>query len=170
LLKSNIILKRIIQGWKMRILLLLIISVSLCAQDLLSERIRKLSGKKMMSYQSDGIFHNGQVGLSSTLQAVRHGVDSKNGYERVVFDFTTNEIPRVYGHVSAKNKKLYLDFFNSSLMENLKTIGDSENVEHIYFYPIDSESLSVEVILKSAVKADIFYLSNPGRLVIDLKK
>jgi hypothetical protein len=42
-------------------------------------------------------------------------------------------------------------------------------VEKVVFFPIEENHLSVEFKLKNKVSADIFFLDNPGRLVIDLK-
>ncbi len=139
------------------------------AQDLMVERIRKLSGKKKSIYFDSGIFHNGSPKGKATLKKIRHSFVKKNGYERVVFDFSSNQLPRIYGHIANKEKRLYFDFFKTDLSKNIGSFGDSHFVESINFFPIDKDSLSVELIYKKKVNIEIFYLDSPARLVVDIR-
>jgi hypothetical protein len=102
-------------------------------------------------------------------KSLRQSFNTKQGFERIVMDFSSNQIPKVYGHISAKDFRLYLDLFDTTLAKDLQTIGSTRYVEKINFFPIESNHLSMEIILKTKVNADIFYLDNPGRLVIDFK-
>jgi hypothetical protein len=147
----------------------LVFITSLPAQDLLKERIRKLSSNKTSIYVENGIFHNGGVKQEGVLKSIRQSFNPKLGYERIVIDFGANQIPKVYGHISSQEKKLYIDFFDSTLAKDFQTLGNKHFVEKISFFPIESNYLSMEMKLKSKVNADIFYLENPARLVIDLK-
>ena len=151
-------------------LITLLLSTSVAAQNLLQERIRRISDRKRSIYLDTGIFHNGGPKLNSKLKAVRHSFSPKRGYERVVFDFETNELPRVYGYISREENKLYLDLFETDVPSSLSSFGDSKFVKELLFFPIQKDTLSVEVLFKSKVTIDVFYLSNPGRLVIDIKK
>ena len=148
----------------------LLLSSSVSAQNLLQERIRRISPRKRSIYLDTGIFHNGGPKINSKLKAVRHSYVAKRGYERVVFDFTTNELPRVYGYISRSENKLFLDLFETDVPASLTSFGDSKYVKELLFFPIQKDTLSVEVVFKSNVTLDVFYLSNPGRLVIDIKK
>ena len=139
------------------------------AQDLLGERIRKIEGHKKSVYLDQGIFHNGSPKRTSTVKAIRHSFSKKRGFERLVFDFSTNKIPRIYGHYSRSNKKLYVDFFNTDLSTEIGSFGNSPYVKSINFFPIEKDDISLEVILKDKASIEIFYLSNPGRLVVDIK-
>lgn len=139
------------------------------AQNLLDERIRRVSPRKRSIYLDSGIFHNGGPKRNSKLKAIRHNFSSKRGYERLVFDFTSAELPRIYGFISSSEKKLYLDLFETDLPEALSSFGDSKYVESVNFFPIQKDTLSVEVLFKKNITLDVFYLSNPGRLVIDIK-
>jgi len=152
------------------ILLTCSLALPLPAQDLLGERIRKITGRKRSIFLNRGIFHNGKADIKSTLNAIRHSYTGRLGYERVVFDFASQKIPKVYGHISAEEKKLYVDFFGTNIREDISSFGNSKFVDSISFYPISSESLSVELSFKSSVNVDIFYLESPGRLVVDIKK
>lgn len=85
-------------------------------------------------------------------------------------DFETKELPRVYGYISREENKLYLDLFETGIPKSLSSFGDSKYVKELLFFPIQKDTLSVEVIFKTDVTLDVFYLTNPGRLVIDIKK
>ncbi|MBF0300659.1 MAG: hypothetical protein HQK51_18235, partial [Oligoflexia bacterium] len=50
-----------------------------------------------------------------TMNSIRHMYKAKEGFERIVFDFNAKKIPRMYAFVSNKEKKLYLDFYNTSI-------------------------------------------------------
>lgn len=139
------------------------------SQNLLEERIRRVSARKRSIYLESGIFHNGGPKRTSKLKAIRHSFSSKRGYERLVFDFTTEELPRIYGYISGNNKKLYLDLFTTDLPDALNSFGNSRYVKAVNFFPIQDDTLSVEVLFKKNVTLDVFYLKNPGRLVVDIK-
>jgi hypothetical protein len=78
--------------------------------------------------------------------------------------------PKMYGHISKGKKKIYIDFFNTSLNKKMNSISQIKFVKSVDFFTIDKNNLSVEVNLSDKVSYDIFYLSNPGRLVIDIQK
>jgi hypothetical protein len=140
------------------------------AQNLLSgERITRLSSRKKSIYLDTGIFHNGGPKRKSKIKAIRHNYSKRLGYERVVMDFTTQELPRVYGYISQKERKLYLDLFRTDIPSQLDSFGKSKFVEKVNFFPIQADTLSVEVVFKKNVTLDIFFLSGPGRLVVDIK-
>ncbi|MBP5296059.1 MAG: hypothetical protein J6Y94_01860 [Bacteriovoracaceae bacterium] len=140
------------------------------AQDLLGERIRKIEDHKQNAYFAQGIFHNGDQGGSSAIKALRHA-KHQGQYERLVIDFNTSDIPRIYGHMSEAEQKLYLDFFKTKLLGPIKSFGKSEKVNGFNFFPVSTgqEMLSLEISFKKPVKIDVFYLLSPGRLVIDLE-
>lgn len=138
-------------------------------QDLTKERIRKLTGNKTSIYIERGIFHNGGVKLNSTLKSLRQSYNPKLGFERIVLDFSTEKLPKIYGTVSSGENKIYVDLFDTILEKDFKTIDATKFVEKINFFPIESNHLSLDLKLKNKVVADVFFLENPARLVIDLK-
>jgi hypothetical protein len=140
------------------------------AQNLNSQRIWKISSKKRSIFLDKGIFHSDSEVKNVQLSGVRNSYVTSRGYERVVFDFNTSNTPRIYGHISKKDKKIYLDFFNTSLNKALTSIKEVKYVKSVDFYNIDKNQLSVELSFNSTVSFDIFFLENPGRLVIDVKK
>ncbi len=147
----------------------LLLTSSVFAQDLLSERIRKISGRKKSIYFDKGIFHNGNKSSNSKLTKIRHNFSKKNGYERIVLDFSTSSIPRVYGHISSGEKKIYIDLFNTQLGKAIDSFGNSKFIESINFFPIDRDKISLELQTKSKVNAEVFFLESPGRLIIDIR-
>lgn len=158
-------------GLKFLSILLAIVFITTAeAQDLQNQRIRKLQGSKTAIYLTNGIFHSGNVPkVDSELKAIRHNYSAKSGYERLVFDFKTAQMPKVYGHINSDEKKIYLDLFDTVIGEELNSFGSSKYVESVNIFPLSRDSLSVELVLKDKLGADIFWLENPGRLVIDLK-
>ncbi len=152
------------------LLLCLFVSQFTIAQDLQKERLWRIDGDKKSIYLEKGIFHTGNKKVSAQLLNVRHSFSSAQGYERVVFDFSSSDIPKIYGYLSPGEKKLYLDFFDTGMKDNVKFPGNSRHIKNLDFYPLSAESLSLELKFKDKVTADIFYLKNPARLVIDLKR
>jgi hypothetical protein len=151
-------------------LLMGLISFSVLGQDLQVERIRQLSERKQSIYLDRGIFHNGAESNPTTLSSVRYNYSADRGYERIVFDFASDRVPRIYGHISSSERKIYIDFFDTKLVQPLPSQGATKFVESLNLFPITQESLSVELNFKETVTADIFVLASPGRLVIDIKK
>jgi hypothetical protein len=138
------------------------------SQNLLDGRIRKVIGKKNSLFFEQGVFHSTSQ-VSSRLNAVRHGFSKRRGYERIVIDFSTKKVPKIYGHFSKMDKKLSLDFFKTTLKKKVGSYGQSKYVEALKFYPLSKEFLSLEILFKEKVKAEVFYLESPARLVIDVK-
>ncbi len=138
-------------------------------QDLLKERIRKLTTNKTSVYVEKGVFHNGANKTESSILSIRQNYSDKQGYERIVFDFSTNKVPKVYGYISSETQKISIDFFDTKINPNIKTIKNTKFLEKVNFYPIEADHISVDMILNKKAIADVFILENPGRLVIDLK-
>lgn len=151
------------------ILIQAVLFSNLSAQDLLKERIRKLSSNKTSIYVDKGVFHNGGVKQEAVLKSIRQSFNPKQGFERIVIDFSSNQIPKIYGHFSSLDKKIYVDLFETTLARDLQTVASTRYIEKINFFPIESNQVSMEMKLKANVTADIFFLENPGRLVIDFK-
>jgi hypothetical protein len=65
---------------------------------------------------------------------------------------------------------MYLDIFDTKLSDTVRSMGTSEYVESVNFFPISKDLLSVELSFKGKVSVDLFYLEKPGRFVVDIKK
>lgn len=156
----------------MKSILLIIISVlstQAFSQNLLNERIRKLSGRKKSIYLDQGIFHSGDAKTQARLKAVRHSFSKRNGYERLVMDFDGKLTPKIYGYISKNQKKIYMDLFNTNINPQIGSFGKSKFVNALNFFKFSDDSTSVEINLKKVASVDIFNLTNPGRIVIDIK-
>lgn len=155
---------------KLIFFILVILSVnSFASQNLLKERIWKISDRKRSIFFDKGVFHSDLDPSNQMLQGVRNSFVKSRGYERVVFDFGGKQPPKVYGYIS-ENNKVYIDFFNTMLEKAIEPVNGVKYVKGINFYNIDTDGLSAEISFSSKVSVDIFYLSNPGRIVIDIKK
>ena len=140
-------------------------------QDLLNSRIRKLNGSKTAIFHSEGIFHyRGRKKIDqSSLKLIRYSYSQKKGYERIVLDFNSGEIPNIYGYFTSTKKRLYIDLFNTILNDGITSIGSAKYVKSVNFYPWSDNTVSVELDFRNKVSVDVFYLESPGRLVVDIK-
>lgn len=155
---------------KLLIFVLILQSFAVMAQDLSKQRIWKISSKKRAVFLDKGIFYTNESSSQQQLKAIRNSYIPSRGYERVVFDFTSPKPPRVYGHIANNEKKVYLDLHNTSLNRSISAVKNVKFVKNVDFFNLDKDNLSVELSFKENVSFDIFYLKNPGRLVIDIKK
>ncbi len=141
------------------------------AQDLFKERIRKIDGKKRGIYLDQGVFSFGNASAEATaLTKIRHSYRKSEGFERIVFDFTSSQPAKLYSYMGKTAKKLYLDFFQTQISGDVGSFGTSPFVQAIDIFPVDENQVSLELNFKTDVNVEVFYLTDPGRLVIDVKK
>lgn len=138
------------------------------AQNLNEERIWKLVPRKKAIYLSHGVFHLND-GSRTTITGLRSSFVKGRDYERIVIDFATNKIPKLYGHIDAKTQKLTVDFFDTMVSPQIPSVKNTHHVKSVDFLAIDQNQVTMEMSLKNKVNFDIFYLENPGRLVIDIR-
>lgn len=140
------------------------------AQDLFKERIRKVDGKKRGIYLDQGIFSFGESDAEAGLTKIRHSYRKSEGYERVVFDLTSAGPVKFYSYLDKANRKLYIDFFKTTVAGDVGSFGSTQFVSAIDILPIDDSQVSLELGFKTDVNVEVFYLTDPGRLVVDIKK
>ncbi len=177
-MKPSFLLKlegNFIQGMAMKTLLLgLLFSASAInfsyAQDLLKEKIWKLAPRKKSIFLDKGVFHSGVNPKMQKLVGIRNSYVPARGYERIVIDFSGINPPRIYGHVSKKDKKVYIDLFNTSMSPDLEGVRSIKYLKDVKFFDIEPDHISAELSFNKSVSFDIFYLENPARLVLDVKK
>ena len=106
--------------------ILMFISQAAFSSNLFKERVWKLSDTKKSIFLDQGVFHNELENKSivSGIKSVRNSFVSSRGFERIVFDFTSEQMPRVYGHLSQKGKKISIDFYKTSLANGAANIQD----------------------------------------------
>lgn len=146
-----------------------LLSGTVLAQNLMEERIWKLSARKKSIFLDSGVFHMNSGTTGSQVTAVRSSSVPGRGYERVVIDFNTPSIPRVYGHISSQKQKLSIDLFETSVGTAQPQLKNSKFVKNIDFISVDGKTLTMDISLKSKASFDVFYLPDPGRLVIDIR-
>ena len=154
---------------KLSLILLGLLTVTpILAQNLLEERIWKVPSRKKSIFLDTGVFHLNSNLKSSSITAIRNSAVNGRGYERVVIDFNTPTVPKFYGHITA-NKKIAVDFFDTSIQTSQPNMKNSKFVKSIDFISVDGKTITMEMSLKGKSSFDIFYLENPGRLVIDVR-
>jgi len=140
------------------------------SENLLKERIWKISSRKRSIFLDKGVFHSEANPVIQDLIGIRNSYVPSRGYERVVFDFSSKKPPKVYGKISKKEKKVYVDFFNANLGAKAQQLKNIKYLKNVDFFTLDKNKVTVELNFSKDVSFDIFYLENPGRLVIDVKK
>ena len=138
------------------------------AQSLMEERIWKVAPRKKSIFLDSGVFHVNSDLKASSIVGMRNSVVPGRGYERVVVDFNTPKVPNIYGHIAA-NKKLSVDFFETTMSTARPQVKNSQFVQAIDFITVDGKTITMEIALKGKSSFDVFYLENPGRLVIDIR-
>jgi hypothetical protein len=154
---------------KLSLLILCLFTViSAFAQNLMEERIWRVSSRKKSIFLDSGVFHKNSDVKSSNIVGLRNSAVSGRGYERIVVDFNTPAIPKIYGHITT-NKKLSIDFFDTAVVAAQPQLKDSKFIKSVDFINVDTKTITMEMTLKGKTSFDIFYLENPGRLVIDVR-
>lgn len=154
---------------KLSLFLLCLLTVTpILAQNLMEERIWKVAPRKKSIFLDSGVFHLNSEVKSSAIIGVRNSAVNGRGYERVVIDFNTPTIPKLYGHIE-ENKKVTVDFFNTSIQASQPQLKNSKYVKSIDFISVDGKNITMDIVLKGKTSFDVFYLENPGRLVIDIR-
>lgn len=154
----------------MRLLLItLLVSLPVLAQNLMEERIWKVAPRKKSIFLDAGVFHHNSAVKNAGITAVRTSATAGQGYERVVIDFNSASIPKIYGHISPKDQKISVDFFDATVVTAQPNLKASKNVKTIDFINVDGKSITMDLSMKGKASFDIFYLENPGRLVIDIR-
>lgn len=147
----------------------LFITLPVMAQNLMEERIWKVSPRKKSIFLDAGVFHHNSSVKNSTVKSLRSSAVPGRGYERFVVDFSTNSIPKVYGHISQQNKKISVDMFDTTVSTGQPQLKGSKSIKDVNFISVDGKTATMELSFKNKVSFDVFYLENPGRLVIDIR-
>lgn len=147
----------------------LFLVTSAFAQNLMEERIWKVSPRKKSIFLDSGVFHFNSTQNSASITGVRSSAVPGRGYERIVVDFSTATVPKLYGQISPQDKKISVDFFSTAVSTSQPQLKNSKFVKSIDFINVDGKSTTMEISLKGKASFDVFYLDNPGRLVIDVR-
>jgi hypothetical protein len=161
------------EGDIMRALILAFVLIAVTfgafAQNLTEERIWKISSRKRSIFLDSGVFHYKSNTTGASISGVRNSVAAGRDYERLVIDLNSSGVPRLYGHISSADNKLRVDFFDTTVSGVPTQLKNSKYVKGVDFLAIDPKNVTMEIALKGKSSFDIFYLENPGRLVIDIR-
>lgn len=158
------------KGIILAIVLILGFSSLSYSQDLLKERIWKVAPRKKSIYLDKGVFHSDSNPKMQKLTGIRNSYVPARGYERIVIDFSGAKPPRIYGHISKEDKKIFIDLFNTTMTPSIESVKSIKFLKDVKFFDIEQDHISAELTFNSTVSFDIFYLENPARLVLDVKK
>jgi hypothetical protein len=145
------------------------VTMPVLAQNLMEERIWKISPRKKSIFLDSGVFHHSSTAKAVGMTGVRSSYVKDRGYERIVIDFNTPTIPKLYGHISPTTQKLSLDLFDTNAVTNQNQLKNSKFVKNIDFISVDGKTMTMEMSMKGKSSFDVFYLENPARLVIDIR-
>lgn len=130
--------------------------------------------KKTQVYVREGVIEGGEgPAVGGYVSNIRR---SKNpGYERIVLDVDGTAIPAFHAALEPDQKRIVFTLngktkpaFSPDAVK--KAFSKSALVRSIDLYPkIDEESWSFTLRLKEGFPIEIFYLSSPNRIVIDIK-
>jgi len=153
---------------------------SVHAQNLTQESTWQLTGEKKNFYANQGVFHYNLKAITSklsnpnipesTINDVRTRYDKSKKTLRLVFDLSSAEMAPLYGHISAEKKKVFIDFFHTTPREGLNQTISTPFLESLKIWKIEKNMTSVELQFNEKYLFEVFTLSNPARLVIDIKK
>lgn len=133
--------------------------------------------RKSGAYQSEGFFAGGSKEVTSVrLKDVRRA-DSREGFERVVFDLEDHGGRVPYFQVQAANGEgrvvvsIWADTqYDFDAVKVAKAFSKSKRVRKFRALPRLEDGLSIfELNLSGARKLDAFYLTNPSRIIVDLQ-
>ena len=94
--------------------------------------------------------------------------DTNHEYKKIVIDFNTPSIPKIYNHISSQTQKLSIDLFDTKITTTQPQLKNSKFIKNIDFININNKTLTMDIALKSKTNFNIFYLPNPKKLVIDI--
>jgi len=140
---------------------------SIQAQNLMEARVQKLGTREQSIYQGPRIVHNGPQKNDALLIEIRHSFHPAKQYERLVFQFKGDKVPKIYGHIG--QEVMRLNFFKTKIDENVTMKKNGKFIKGIDLIPFQNEYVSLETLFNGPIISEIFFLENPGRLVIDLK-
>lgn len=136
--------------------------------------VYKTEPKKTQVYIHEGIIEGGESEVNASF--VTNIRRSKNAdFERVVLDFDSKKIPAFHISVEPKMKRILFTisgntkptFNGAQILKQFKKSGIIDSIE--LFPKIDEKNWTFNIKLKRDVPVEVFTLSQPERIVMDLK-
>lgn len=156
---------------------------SLAWCDLRPEKVFLADDKKTKNYIKDGLITGGdQTTHDFTIKDIRHAKNSD--YERLVIDIDTGHpaettpiahAPYYQVAITPDEKRLVVTLYGKpKLSFNAKKVAEafkrSAKVQKINLLPLlDDESWTFSFDMKSGHPVEVFELSNPIRIILDIK-
>lgn len=152
----------------------LLLSVSTAVAALEPSRVRDALAKKTASYVSDGVVTGGD-------REVRGGIvknlrrATNTGFERIVLDVDSEKPPYFQAAIEPSEKRIVVTLFgNPHIGLDAKKIVDqfkkSPHVRKVELFPkIEEETFIFALHLRNPVPVEVFQLSAPSRIILDLK-
>lgn len=136
-----------------------------------SEQFWGMSGRKLENYFSQGFSKNdfAKTTNSSELKKVRAFFKRKEGYERIVFDLSTDILPKSMVYISASSKNVTVKFQSTSKAKDYKEHKGTQMFNLYETYVLGNKTTLVKLSFKRPKEIDVFYLEKPARLVIDAR-
>lgn len=152
--------------------LLYLFSLSAFTQNLLKENSWIIDANKKNVYFDQGIFRLSRPlpKVQPQLTNIRTHYNKKTKQERIVMDFTGDEIPSLYGNISPVKKKLSLDILQSDKADSLPSSIRGKLLQSVDVYIIEPKLMTLELNFDNSYSFEVFYLLNPTRVVIDVKR
>jgi hypothetical protein len=154
------------------ILLVLLVSDAVAALE--PSKIREALPKKTETYLSEGIVMGGDREVrASIVKDLRRATNA--GYERVVLDLEANGTPFYQASIEPSAKRIVVTVFGNPRLgldarRAIESFRKSPLVESIELFPkLEDDAWTFALHLRAAVPAEVFELSSPTRIIIDLK-
>lgn len=151
-------------------IIFIVLSANIFAQDLLKQRVINLKGRKSSIYSDGGSFFHKSTLKGSKIKGIRSFYSDTRGFERIVLDLDTPLIPSIYGFIDNSKNKLYIDVLNSEASKSFTQQLSGQFLKSVDVLGLDKANTALELNFKGSYTFDVFFLSSPGRLVIDVKK
>lgn len=163
--------------------LLLLIQASVGWAAIQQDKIFPVDSKKRQSYLSDGLFVGGDQGISEVVvKDVRRAANS--GFERVVVDLeairegeksSVQRAPYFHVAITPEENRIVLTLWGKPKLafdaqKVLATFKKSSAISKVELYPpIDGETWTLVLNLKSPQAIEVFELPNPVRIITDIR-
>jgi hypothetical protein len=153
---------------------LFILSISSAVAALEPNRIHEALSKKTENYLGEGLVMGGdrevQGGIIKDLRRATNA-----GFERIVLDLDAEKTPYYQAAVEPSEKRIVVTIFgNPKIAFDAKKVVEqfrkSPLVQKVELFPkVEEDTWIFALHLKAAVPVEVFELSSPSRIILDLK-
>lgn len=129
-----------------------------------------MPGRKLENYFSSGFIKTRTdiITKKTKLEKIRAFYKEKEGYERVVLDFSTDKLPKTMVYLSSNEKRLMITMIGAQKNTEIEKPIKTEMFSTYKVFHVDN-STTVELTFRRPKEIDVFYLEKPARLVIDAR-